>query len=71
MNWECRMTADTFAEKIAVELLARDGSAAVWRLHLVAASAHHDGCLRAAESLLEIADAAERLTVRSSADQRP
>jgi hypothetical protein len=54
------MTVCTFAENIALELLARDGAAAVWQLHLAAAKAYRDGFIRAAEALVEIADAAER-----------
>ncbi len=55
-----RMMVQTFAEKIALELLARDGTSAVWQLHVVAARIYRDGYARAAGVLLEIADAAER-----------
>ena len=54
------MTEGTLAEKIALELLARDGASAVWQLHVVAARVYQDGCARAAGVLLDIADAAER-----------
>ena len=54
------MNAPTFAEKLAVRLLAREGISAVWQLHVAAASAYRDGYRRAAETVLEIADAAER-----------
>jgi hypothetical protein len=54
------MTVSTFVEKIALELLASDGTSAVWQLHLVAAAAYRDGHGRAAGALVEIADAAER-----------
>jgi hypothetical protein len=54
------MTEGTLAEKIALELLARDGASAVWQLHVVAARVYQDGCARAASVLLDIADAAER-----------
>ena len=54
------MTAGTLAEKIALELLARDGASAVWQLHVVAAKVYQDGGVRAAGVLLQIADAAER-----------
>jgi hypothetical protein len=61
------MTVSTFVEKIALELLARDGTSAVWQLHLVAAAAYRDGYARAAGALVEIADAAEReLTSRGT-----
>jgi hypothetical protein len=52
--------ACTFVEKIALELLTRDGTSAVWQLHLAAAAAYGNGYLRAADALLQIADAAER-----------
>ena len=52
--------ACTFVEKIALELLTRDGTSAVWQLHLVAATAYQDGHTRAADALLQIADAAEQ-----------
>ena len=54
------MRVSTFAEKLAVRLLAREGISAVWQLHLAAATAYRDGYTRAAETVLEIADAAER-----------
>jgi hypothetical protein len=54
------MTAGTLAEKIALELLAREGASAVWQLHVVAAKVYQDGGARVAGVLLEIADAAER-----------
>jgi hypothetical protein len=59
MQWWHRMTAPTFVENIARELLARDGASAVWELHLAAAKAYRNGCTRAAEALVMIADAAE------------
>jgi hypothetical protein len=40
--------------------LEREGISAVWQLHLAAAAAYRDGYRRAAETVLEIADAAER-----------
>ena len=48
------------AEKVALELLERDGMPVIWLLQLTAAKAQGDGQRRAAETLLEIADAAER-----------
>jgi hypothetical protein len=47
-------------EKLALELLERDGMPVIWLLHLTAAKAYGDGHPRAAEVLLETADAAER-----------
>jgi hypothetical protein len=54
------MTVSTFAEKIALELLACNGDSVVWQLHLAAATAYRDENARAADALVEIADAAER-----------
>jgi hypothetical protein len=48
-------------ENIANELLASDGIGAIWKLHLIAASAHQCGSKRAAEILIKVADAAEEL----------
>jgi hypothetical protein len=45
---------------IASKMLARDGFAAIWVLHLSAARAYREGRKAAATSLVEIADAAER-----------
>jgi hypothetical protein len=49
-----------FTEKLALDLLEREGIPVIWLLHLTAARAHGDGHPHAAETLLEIADAAER-----------
>jgi hypothetical protein len=53
------------AETVALELLARDGRAVIWRLNLVAADAFRAGYPSAAESLLDIAEAAERAVLRT------
>ncbi|TMJ58169.1 MAG: hypothetical protein E6G81_11405 [Alphaproteobacteria bacterium] len=66
------MKTSTFAEKLAVRLLAREGVSAVWQLHVAAATAYRDGYRRAAETVLEIADAAEReLLERAHNPQKP
>ena len=66
------MNASTFAEKLAVRLLAREGVSAVWQLHIAAATAYRDGYTRAAETVLEIADAAEReLLERAHHSEKP
>ena len=49
----------TITEKLAVSILARDGVAAIWRLHMAAADAHRTGHPRSAAAILEIAEAAE------------
>jgi hypothetical protein len=54
------MIVPTLAEKIALELVARDGKPAVLQLHVLATRAYRDGHIRAAGVLLEIADAADR-----------
>jgi len=50
-----------FHERVARDLLARDGIGVVWKLHLDAANAYRGGYPRGAQILMETADAAERL----------
>jgi hypothetical protein len=52
-------------EKLALNLLERDGIRVIWLLHRTAVQARGDGHPRAAEALLEIADAAERCLRRA------
>ena len=54
----------TPAEMVALSLLAQDGIAAIWQLHLSAALAYRDGQKAAATGIIEIADAAEREWLR-------
>jgi hypothetical protein len=54
-----------FHEGIACDLLARDGVAIVWRLHLDATKAYRDGYPLGAEVLVKVADAAERLLLHA------
>jgi len=54
-----------FHEGIACDLLARDGGAIVWRLHLDATKAYRDGYPLGAELLIKIADAAERVLLHA------
>ena len=54
-----------FTEKLALDLMERDGMPVIWLLHLAAARAHGDGHPRAAETLFEIADAAGRCLRRA------
>jgi hypothetical protein len=49
---------------LALEMLARDGFAAIWVLHLSAARAYREGRKAAATATIEIADAAEREWLR-------
>ena len=51
----------TMAEKLACDMLARDGVTAIWDLHLAALTAKDAGKLELTASLVEIAEAAERL----------
>ena len=54
---------------LALEMLARDGFAAIWVLHLSAASAYREGRKAAATAIIEIADAAEREWLRRGTDR--
>ena len=54
----------TRTENLAVTMLARDGIAAIWTLHLAAARAYRDGHKGMAATIIEIADAAEREWLR-------
>jgi len=63
-------TPRAYSEQVAVNMLNRYGLAAIWRLHLSAASAYRDGKLLAAKSIVDIADAAEREWLKRSIDNR-
>ena len=54
---------------LALEMLARDGFAAIWVLHLSAARAYREGRKAAATAIIEIADAAEREWLRRGTDR--
>ena len=54
----------TRTENLAMTMLAREGVAAIWTLHLAAAKADRDGYKGAATTIIEIADAAEREWLR-------
>ena len=51
-------------ENLALSILARDGIAAIWQLHMAAADAHQTGHPAAAGAILEIAEAAEATWLR-------
>jgi len=51
----------TVTEKLAATMLARDGVAIIWRLHIDAARASRLGHREAAAAIVEIADAAEEV----------
>ena len=58
------------SEQVAANLLNRYGLAAIWQLHLSAAKAYSEAHGLAALSILDIADAAERIWQRRSMDNR-
>ncbi len=64
------MRIQTLAEKLASDMLAHNGIAAIWDLHLAAAAAKRAGKIEMAASLIEIADAAERV-LREQERQAP
>jgi hypothetical protein len=57
--------ARTMTEKLALTMLARDGIAAIWQLHLASAEAHRSGYPSVAALILEIAEAAEEAWMRA------
>jgi hypothetical protein len=59
-----------YSEQVAANLLNRYGLAAIWQLHLAAANAYQKGNRLAALSILDIADAAERIWLSRSVDNR-
>ena len=63
--------AQTLTEKLALLMLARDGIAAVWQLHMAAADAHQTGHPAAAGAILEIAEAAEEAWIRAEGVRVP
>ena len=57
--------AGTLTEKLALSILADNGIAALWQLHMAAADAHQTGHPAAAHAIVEIADAAEEAWLRA------
>jgi hypothetical protein len=53
-------------ETIAARMLAREGIAVIWRLHVRAAASYRRGNWLSAAALVGIADAAERLWRKST-----
>jgi len=53
--------AKNIADRLACAMLAHNGLPVIWDLHLSAAAAKDAGKLEIAASLIEIAEAAERL----------
>jgi hypothetical protein len=58
-------------EKLALTVLAREGIAAIWQLHLASAEAHRSGCPSAAACISEIAEAAEEAWMRAEGARAP
>ena len=58
----------TLTEKLAATMLARDGVAIIWRLHIDAARAHRIGHPEAAAAIVEIAEAAEEVWLGTKAE---
>jgi hypothetical protein len=58
--WDVKMRQSTLFETIAMRLLARQGIAVIWQLHLRASASHRNGNWLSAAALIGIADAAER-----------
>jgi len=54
----------TVTEAIALRVLAREGIAAVWQLQVAAGIAYRTGNPGSAASIMEIAEAAERVLMR-------
>ena len=52
-------------ESLATSILDSKGIGAIWQLHLDAAYAHQTGYPVAAEAILELAEAAERVLMQS------
>jgi hypothetical protein len=59
------MSRPTLAENLALTMLAREGIAAIWQLHLAAAGAYRAGEASIAASISEIAEAAEQAWLRA------
>jgi hypothetical protein len=57
--------ARTITERLALTMLAREGIAVIWQLHLASAEAHRSGYPSAAASISEIAEAAEEAWMRA------
>ena len=54
----------TFAERAALHILRSNGIEAIWKIHIAAGHADRIGRRGDAESLIEIADAAEEICRR-------
>jgi len=57
-------------EDLALQMLARNGVAVIWRLNLAAAEVHRTGHPRSAAAIAELADAAEDAWLRAEGERR-
>ena len=57
----------SYSEQVASNLLNRYGLAAIWQLHVSAATAYRKGNAMAARSIADVAEAAEREWLRRAA----
>lgn len=60
------MARQTFAEELALMILAAEGLPIIWRLHTDAAMLYRIGNPTAAELFIEIADAVEQAWLRET-----
>jgi hypothetical protein len=63
------MTRQTFADELALRILAHDKLPAIWELHLAAARAYSNGQANVAAVLIDIAEAAQREWLRRCGDE--
>ena len=60
----------TLSKDLALQMLARNGIAVIWRLNLAAAEAHRTGHPQSAAALIDFADAAEDAWLRAEGERR-
>jgi hypothetical protein len=61
--------AGTLNKQLALQMLARNGIAVIWRLNTAAAEAHRTGHPHSAAALLELAEAAEAAWLRAEGNR--
>jgi hypothetical protein len=61
------MIRRTVTEDLALAILTRSGIGTIWRLHTAAAEVYQIGNPTAAAAILELADAAERMSALGAA----
>ena len=63
------MASNTLTHQLALSILAREGVAAIWQLQMAAAEAYDSGHPAAAESIVELAEAAEEAWLRAEGER--